>query len=321
MKPKKKKLVFLVNPHSADCEEDSVLAELKRGLSGYSYVVHFPDSVDALAKVCADLDFTLCESVIVVGGDGTFNRTIPHLLNKNIPIYIMPRGASNHLAKYLGCTNDSSQLQKLIQNGQHAPIDLVNANNFVFATVGGVGLGADLGKNVSLWRKNAKLKKILTFVEKLGNLSKIFRKVVFQKESVRKIKVTLDGSSNIYTTSGIFVCNQPQQLGKTVVAAQARNDDGKLEVLILLDEKKTDIIRSLVSLKRGIVPPRVLYQQVETLSLESLDNQPLEFYGDGEKLISDLVIKFSIMPQAVRIYSAHFEHSSDAERKQILQVS
>lgn len=307
MKKKKYSLVFIVNPFSAECNQEKILTDLKRGLSGYSYIIHFPESVEAAGTICGELEPTRCNAVIIVGGDGTFSRTIPHLIHKKIPIYVFPVGRSNHLANYLGCTGDVAQLKGLLDSKSFSPIDLIEVNGSIFATVGGVGIGAILSTQISHWHRFRTFKKLMNFFDRQIHALQLALKVLFVNDYIREIKVTTNGQSSVYHSSGVFVCNQPQRFGRVVVAADARNDDGKLEVYILLDKRKRQIIKTLFDMQLGVVPPRVIQLTTSEVMLESVDGKALAIYGDGERLLQTNSASFKILPSAIQIYSQNVE--------------
>lgn len=82
------------------------------------------------------------ERIIVIGGDGTINEVASTLIDKNIPLGIIPMGSGNGLARHLHIPlNFNKALQKSLQ-GRIIEIDAVYFNEKPFFCTAGLGFDA-----------------------------------------------------------------------------------------------------------------------------------------------------------------------------------
>lgn len=82
------------------------------------------------------------ERIIVIGGDGTINEVASTLIDKNIPLGIIPMGSGNGLARHLQIPlNFNKALQKSLQ-GRIIEIDAVYFNEKPFFCTAGLGFDA-----------------------------------------------------------------------------------------------------------------------------------------------------------------------------------
>lgn len=113
------------NAIKADHEIQNVLHELnipfKRQKS------HYPGELITLAKKYANLQPSLSDVLIVVGGDGSFNEVLNGIKNSNYPdtpITYLPAGTGNDFARGAGLTADPHQLiTNLLQDPEPEQVD------------------------------------------------------------------------------------------------------------------------------------------------------------------------------------------------------
>ena len=82
------------------------------------------------------------ESVIVWGGDGTFNETATALMNTGIPLGLVPAGSGNGLAGALGLPRDPRVALAVAFDGRPRVIDAGRMAGRCFFNIAGVGFDA-----------------------------------------------------------------------------------------------------------------------------------------------------------------------------------
>ena len=97
------KLLFIVNPISGDVDKKPSLEEAKELCSfyGINFTVFKTTGEKDAMKLNKILDDYTPDRVVSVGGDGTTLFTAISLLNKNIPMGIIPLGSANGMATEL----------------------------------------------------------------------------------------------------------------------------------------------------------------------------------------------------------------------------
>ena len=81
--------------------------------------------------------------IFVFGGDGTIS-ILPILEPLDIPIIPIPLGSANDLATELGLIDEIGEIISKAVKGNIELIDILSVNGRLFATVAGVGLGAEV---------------------------------------------------------------------------------------------------------------------------------------------------------------------------------
>ena len=83
-------------------------------------------------------------------------------------------------------------------------------------------------------------------------------------------------------------------------APQARLDDGLLDVCIVTEMSKLELLRWIPNAYRGthLKNPRILYFQAERVTLRS--DSRLELFGDGE-FVQELPATIEVVPRSLNV--------------------
>lgn len=116
--------LVLVNPHAQGGRVRRLLPALREALDALIPFARLqtPDSVDeALQTLRRE---TAGARVVLVGGDGTFNRWLPTLLDQSLTVGLVPLGSGNDLARALQLNRrDWRRALADALHGQPAPLD------------------------------------------------------------------------------------------------------------------------------------------------------------------------------------------------------
>jgi diacylglycerol kinase (ATP) len=82
------------------------------------------------------------ESVVVWGGDGTFNEAAGALIGSSIPVGLVPAGSGNGLAGALGLPRDPRIALRVAFDGRPRAIDAGRMAGRSFFNIGGIGFDA-----------------------------------------------------------------------------------------------------------------------------------------------------------------------------------
>ena len=86
---------------------------------------------------------------MVGGGDGTLNAAALGVIERNLPLGILPLGTANDLARTLGIPPDIDAAARIIAAGQTRTIDLGLVNGQPFFNVASLGLSAELAQQLT----------------------------------------------------------------------------------------------------------------------------------------------------------------------------
>jgi diacylglycerol kinase (ATP) len=148
------RLAFVLNPKSGAGKSTKIYHHLylleHAGKTIEVFEWKKADEIDALLNSVLQWQ---PDAIIAVGGDGTVNFLGSFLINKNIPLGIIPCGSGNGLARHLGISmNMESAVKKLI-TAKEIKIDAGKINEHYFFCTAGLGYDALVANRFSLLKK------------------------------------------------------------------------------------------------------------------------------------------------------------------------
>jgi diacylglycerol kinase (ATP) len=256
--------------------------------------VSAPSSLAAMEETIRGSSGT-ADLVIAMGGDGTLHRALQWIDLDSQILVLLPGGTGNDLARSLGYPEDlhgrAAHLLKLVPQ----TIDLgllhgVQAEPIRYHTCAGLGLDAatlTVRDSNELLRRNYKL---------------AFLWVLFKLKPI-SARLVADGREINGTFSWILTMNS-RDIGRGVqIAPDARLDDGLLDLVLVDDLPKLEMIRLMPRANIGahVEHAGVTYLQAADITCE-LESPGAHVAVDGELYdCSTGSIRFSLKPKALRI--------------------
>ncbi|MGI6296322.1 MAG: diacylglycerol/lipid kinase family protein [Armatimonadota bacterium] len=219
------KTLFLINPTSG---RDGTAA-LKRRVLDYVATLRDADAI-VLTRPgqAADIASTACECgyrrLIVVAGDGTFNEVINGLADSDLSVGIVPLGTGNVLGNELGLISDDvDRSLHIATNGVERAFDVGVAGGRRFLLMAGFGFDAAVVRSVPAYAK--------------GLFGRLAYAPTLVLESIRyqpsRFRLISDEGEIHSTAYNVIVCNCATYAPNFQLAADAKADDGLLDVIIL----------------------------------------------------------------------------------------
>lgn len=299
--------VFL-NSHASQGSTHFSEDDLKKFFFRHELAIHAPHSLDDLnARLLSEVESGV-DYIFSVGGDGTANTISQKLIGKNIKLMVLPAGTANDLATEIGITNNIRKVSEIFNSQTTKKIDAININGRYMMSNGGLGMACEVAKTVNSLRKESPLFK--KFMKSLGKetYSLIYaQKMLAKAFKTRRIFIESKHSPLLdprVTSPLILVNNQEFIGGKFRVAPYTRNDDGKFNVTIFLHKNKVDLLKCTLQMLMGMYPKNdknLISFETDQLTLNSLDNRPLEFFGDGETFPKSDLLNISLEPKALEV--------------------
>ncbi len=114
-------VVILFNPRSGRGKALEYVASLRAALAARGH-----DVVEVSASESQELEQNLtgAGALVIVGGDGTVNRTLPIAERAGTPIYHFPTGNENLFARECGHVQDSARTVAILEAGKTRRLDL-----------------------------------------------------------------------------------------------------------------------------------------------------------------------------------------------------
>ena len=294
------KILIIRNPVSGPKSNLDIVKNLiiKLNEINKKYVILETEYKGHAENICSQKDILLYDSVILCGGDGTFNEAINGLVknhNFNLPtIGFLPGGTGNSFMHDLNATCPNKAI-KLIINGNVRKIDIsqLKFNNKIEYSINIVGWGM--------------VTDILILAEKmrfLGGVRYTLASLYYLfKKPIRNVKIIVDNKKQEKGKYIFILISNTIHTGKGMKAApRALLDDGLLDVIFLKSEiTKWQLLLLFPKLFSGqhIDSLFVKYINVQNIKLIPEVNEVLNIDGEVK---GETPVKVTIIPKSLAIY-------------------
>lgn len=235
------------------------------------------------------------EGVLAAGGDGTLHEVVNVMMRDHIsvPVGIIGSGTSNDFATYLGVNHDLEAYFDCIVDDISRPVDVGCANGEYFINVASAGALTSVAHEVNVRLKHA-MGKMAYYLRGIGEIPNLH---------TLHLHIRADGEE-IETGAYLFVIVNSSVAGSMQnVAASAKIDDGKLDLLVAKDASLTEFMALAKDVVSGTIKPdekNLLHIQAKSFVVEA--DEPAESDLDGERGPA-LPLRVETIKHAVRIYT------------------
>jgi diacylglycerol kinase (ATP) len=253
-----------------------------------------PASLQAMEEVIKG-SYGEADVVIAMGGDGTLHRALQWIDLETQTLALLPGGTGNDLARSLGYPEDlyGRVAHLLALTPQRIDLGLlygVADEPIRYHTCAGLGLDAT---TLSVRSRNELLRR---------NYKLAFIYVLFRLRAIAA-KLTVEGRGITGRYNWILAMNN-RDIGRGVrIAPDARLDDGLLDLVLIGDLSKLEMVRLMPQATAGthVNHPGVTYLQGAEITCE-LDGPVLQAAVDGELYACNTKsLRFSIKPLGLSI--------------------
>jgi len=282
--------LLVVNPRSrrgADSAETAADLLRRRGIKVVSEPCGDAAALPALiSRMAPGID-----RVVVGGGDGTLNAALPGLLSSGMPLGILPLGTANDLARTLGIPLELEAAAQVIAEGRLRPVDVGEVNGHPFFNVASIGLGVDLKRALTrdAKRRWGRLGYLVAALRTLGRLRPFSAEIVQGSTIYKTRTVHIAVGNGLHYGSGM------------TVAANARIDDGRLNLYSLEITSVWKLLRLLPALRTGKYQK---WSEVQALDCEKIvvhTRRPRSVNTDGE-ITTRTPAHFRVLPAAIGVF-------------------
>jgi YegS/Rv2252/BmrU family lipid kinase len=246
----------------------------------------------------------VADVVIAMGGDGTLHRALQWIDLDSQTLALLPGGTGNDLARSLGYPEDlHGRVAHLLRLAPRA-IDIglvhLDTGDGADATTtiryhNSAGLGLD-ATTLAARNSNELLRR---------NYKLAFACVLFRLKPI-SAQVSADGRSLPGSYLWVLAMNN-RDIGRgSQVAPAARLDDGLLDLLLVEDMPRIELVKLMPKSDHGehVHHPKVHYTQAAEIVCE-LEREVKSVAVDGELYpCATREVRFSVRPRALRILSA-----------------
>lgn len=290
-----KEIFVVLNPVAGDGRADDVRAALEQHFNTetWHYTIYETSGEEDMPAVLQKAIDEGCDWVFAAGGDGTVSEVADGLINREIPLGIIPVGTANSLAQDLEIPLAPEEACRLLAGETTTrKIDALRIGERYAVLQVGVGLDSLMISNTSREDKN-----------RLGIVAYVWSML---KGAVgwqpRHFQIVADGETHQVQASEVLVANAAY-LGLLGMewGGHIRPDDGRFDICIIHMRTLTDYLQALVAFLRGRQRQATHVRYLEaTRSIEISAGEPLPVQADGE-LLGKTPLKAEVVPAAVPI--------------------
>lgn len=226
-----------------------------------------------------------CDLIVVVGGDGTLNEVVRGTLGSQTCIGLIPAGSGNGFARHWNIPLDLEQACQSLLTSRIVHCDVGIAAEHLFLVTFGCGLDAMISDRYA----RSTVRGMSSYFYH-GFWS--FLHYQSQETSVRvNGQIEYSGQPLLLT-----LANARGYGGGTVIAPQARADDGLLDLCILNPLSLKTCLIHIQSLFNGQIQKISGYRhtQIEEAIIERSQSAPI--HVDGEPYVGNREIRISVLP-------------------------
>jgi YegS/Rv2252/BmrU family lipid kinase len=283
--------LLIVNRNSRQGETDpEVIAELLK-----SQGIHV---IEAFTNQCEDIKTAIhrhrenVDSIVLGGGDGTFNAAAGVLAEVDLPVGLLPMGTANDLARTLGIPVDLSEACQIIAEGLQYRIDLGQVNDHYFFNVAHIGLGVQVARHLS--------SDIKSRWGVFGYFHALY--MAFKKNRPFRARIEFDNRQINIRSIQIAVGNGRHYGGGMVIAANATINDHRLHLYSIKPLNLWSMVRLAPVLRGG--PEKDQQEEIDLFDAQAFTvstRKSMAVYADGEQMTSTPV-RFAVLKGAIAVY-------------------
>jgi diacylglycerol kinase (ATP) len=297
--------VFLVNPASANGSTRKSWPEIAHraasaGLQGEALFSEGPGGIFKVAERAAGLN---AKRVVVVGGDGSVNEAANGLLSigvgKEIELAVIPRGTGTDFVRTFRIPTKLDEAIAVARDGEVREIDAGRASyrawdgsagSAYFVNIASAGMSGAVAQ-----RANATSKALG------GKASFLWATLaVFARWQNARVVVDVDDAHREGSMLDVIVANCEWLGGGMHMTPNARPDDGLLDVLLIGDITKRDLVQTLPKIYRGTHLPHPRAEELRGATVRVDAPTPLPIELDGEQP-GTTPASFEVVPRALRL--------------------
>lgn len=276
------KYIFVINSFTLKDEINEVIHRIKdfcirKNMEFEVEINNEDNSTEDIVKKYRKCGYT----IVAVGGDGMINRVLNALVGTNNTLGFIPCGTGNDFYR--------STLKEIKKETEEC--DVIKINDRYFINVACFGIDADVANNKGLIKS-----KIIPKSQRY-NVSVINS---FLKYEPRHFVLKMNNEEIEGDFATVAVCNGGYYGSGYNISPNFKLNNGLIDVYAVEDDNKFNIMRMILSMKKGKHEKYKKVHKFQTNKLTLISNNEINSNIDGEELASK---KFNIEVKGkIKIY-------------------
>lgn len=281
--------LLLVNPNARRGEEE--LGDLILPLNELGPVIAPGEfGGEAVRKAIARHAGSVAR-IVIGGGDGSLHAALPAVLEAGMPLGVLPLGTANDFARSLGIVDVPSAIQVIVE-GFTRPVDVGVVNGTCFLNAVGIGLGPEINRSLDKKSKSS-----------FGVLAYLIHAIkTLRRSRGMSAVIECDGTTHTLRSLQITIVNGIHYGGGMTIAADARLDDGFLDVLSIPPQSFWNLLLQGPAIRSGNAGRIDELQTFRAREIRVRTGKPREVTADGEQ-VTRTPIESRVLPGKLQVFA------------------
>ncbi len=292
---KKKRLLFVFNPHSGKAQIKNQLLEIIDTMVKAGYEVNaYPtqargDAIEKVRNEAGEYDLVVCS-----GGDGTLDETVTGMMSREEkrPLGYIPAGSTNDFATSLGIPKEMAKAAAVAVRGKQFPCDIGAFNGDYFVYVAAFGLFTEVSYKTSQEWKNVlgHAAYILEGMKSLHDIPSYHMQVEYDNKRIQDEFIY--GMITNSTSVGGF---------KGMTGKDVKLDDGLFEVTLIKKPKNPIELNEIIASLINLVDDTDMIYSFKSSDVKFTSREEISWTLDGEYGGDHSEVEVKNLHQAVEI--------------------
>ena len=221
--------------------------------------------------------------IVPVGGDGMINRVLNGIKCTNNILGFLPNGTGNDFAR---------TVKETLSDGLNK-VDVIRINNKYCINIACFGVDAEIA-NDDTYVHNTVIPKKLRYIIGIPNH--------FLNYNPKELNISFADKEieNKFTT--VVVCNARYYGSGIKVSPSSILNDSMMEVYLVEEMKKLDMVSTILSMKNGKHETRDGVRKITTDNIFISSNEPIDINIDGEKY-RDINFDINLIHDGIEVFN------------------
>lgn len=282
------KFLFIINP-SAGARTSGWIPLIEEFFKGKSMRPEFwvITSHTQSEQVVDIIEQSAPDKVVAVGGDGTIKLVATALLNKKIPLGILPAGSANGLAYELGIPENPAAALQVLLDGKARAIHALAIQQEICLHLSDLGLNAWAMKRFNKGGKRGMWGYAMASIQALY-YARTFR-----------LSLTIDDNNWKEKATMVVLANGTSYRTGAVINPDGSLFDDRFEVVVMKQISIVETLKMLIR-SRSFDPEKLVIYPAKKVQIQCRKRVPFQI--DGEFRGKVRFVEAEILPEAIQMW-------------------